>query len=137
MNSAEHIAQSPPDGPALDPPGATASVKDLAHSTSEYVHAWSTLVASETRLAHVSAIRLAFAALVVPAIALGICTTLDAFIAVLLQRWLHDWASCIAITLFLDLAGLCVLLVGMRRWWRNLSLPRSRGALVQLLERLA
>jgi hypothetical protein len=114
-----------------------ASIGDLAHDTSSYVHAWTTLLGSETQLARVSAVRLAFAALIIPALALAICITFDAFVAALLNRWLHDWSSCIAIVLFADLAALCCLLLGMRRWWRNLSLPRSRRALTQLLERMA
>lgn len=133
MHEVDPIAHSLPDE---DAPG-DAPVVDLAHDTSEYVHAWSALLANEMRLARVSAVRLILAGLAIPALALAICMTLDAFIAVMLNRWLHDWSSCIAITLFLDLAGLGVLLVAMRRWWRNLSLPRSRGALTRLLGRLA
>lgn len=137
MNSTEPITTSVPDGSTLDAPAIAASASELAHTTSDYVHAWSKLLASETRLARVSVVRLALAALVVPALALAICITLDAFIIALLNRWLHDWSSCIAIVLFANLAGLFGLLLGMRQWWRNLSLPRSRGALVQLLGRMA
>jgi hypothetical protein len=50
---------------------------------------------------------------------------------------LHDWTSSIAIALTLNLAGLAALLFVMRRWWRNLSLPRSRGALTHLLQRIS
>ena|SRR5450432_653204 len=115
----------------------SASLGDLARDTSDYVHAWSSLLASETRLARISAVRLIFAALVIPALALGICITLDALLAAVLNRWLQDWSICFAIVLCADLAGLCALLLAMRRWWHNLSLPRSRGALSHLLERMA
>jgi hypothetical protein len=113
------------------------SIGDLAHDTSAYVRAWSALVSSETRLAGRSAVRLALAALVIPALALAICITVDALLVALLNRWLHDWTSSIAIALTLNLAGLAALLFGMRRWWRNLSLPRSRGALTHLLQRIS
>jgi len=117
-------------------PGA-ASIGELAHDTSDYVRAWSALVASETRLASTSALRIAFAALVIPALALAICITVDALVVAVLERWLHDWSSSIAIALLLNLTGLWLLLVGMRCWWRNLSLPRSRGALTHLLQRIS
>ncbi len=113
-----------------------ASFDNLARDTSEYVRAWSSLLSSETRLARISLVRLALAALVIPALALGICIALNALIVTALNRWLHDWSSCIAIVLGIDLAALGALLLAMRRWWRNLSLPRSRGALSHLLERL-
>jgi hypothetical protein len=116
---------------------SAASIGDLAQDTSDYVRAWSALVASETRLATASALRLVFAALVIPALALAIYIIVDALIVAVLDHWLHDWASGIAITLLLNLAGLFALLAFMRRWWRNLSLPRSRGALTRLLQHIA
>lgn len=131
MNPAEHDLPVTPDAT----PDNGASIVDLARSTSEYAQAWSGLLASETRLARVSAVRLVLAALLIPALALGIFIAINAVVAAVLQRWLHDWASCIALVLFLDIAVLCGVLLAMRRWWRNLSMPRSRAALVQLLRR--
>ena len=131
MNSAEHAAHS-----LAQEPGPTASLGAVAHDTSDYVQAWSALFASETRLARVSLVRLGLAALIAPALALGICMTLDAFLVAVLNRLLHDWSSCLAIVLLANVAGAYGLLLAMRRWWRNLSLPRSRGALAQLLERM-
>jgi hypothetical protein len=133
MKPADHAAPSPPQEHIPD----AASLRDLAHDTTDYVRVWSSLLASETRLARISAVRLALAALVIPALALGICISLDAFLVAVLNRWLHDWSGCIAVVLFFDLAALCALLLAMRRWWHNLSLPRSRGALTHLLERMA
>jgi hypothetical protein len=114
-----------------------ASIGDLAQDTSAYLHAWSTLLASETRLAGTSVVRLMFAALVIPALALVICIIVNALLISVLNRWLLDWSNSIAIALLLNLAGLGALLFAMRRWWRNLSLPRSRGALMHLLQRLS
>lgn len=115
----------------------TPSLADVAKDTSQYVQAWSKLLASETRLAQASIGRLVLALLVAPALVLAICITFDALLVSLLQRWLHDWSSCMAIVLVLNLAGLFGLIYAMRRWWRNLSLPRSRSALSHLLERMA
>ncbi|MEO8957831.1 MAG: hypothetical protein ABI304_02730 [Rudaea sp.] len=115
----------------------TPSLGDVAHDTSEYVQAWTSLVASETRLARASVARLAISALLIPALALAITLCADALIAAILHRWLHDWSICLGIVLLLNLCGLFGLLVAMRRWWHNLSLPRSRGALSQLIERMS
>lgn len=112
---------------------SASSAADLAHDSSAYLRAWSVLFVAETRLARTSALRLVFAALVVPVLAFTICISVDALIVTLLNRWLHEWSLCIAITALLDLTGLCVLLLAMRHWWRNLSLPRSRAALTHLL----
>lgn len=125
-----------PPTPAPAAIGANdASFIDLARSTSAYAQAWSRLVVSETRLASASAVRLLLAALILPALAFGIFITVNALVAAELQRWLHDWASGITVVLLLDIFGLCGLLLAMRRWWRNLSLPRSRNALIQMLRR--
>ena len=115
---------------------AAPTLATVAHDTSTYVQAWSELFASEMRLAHVSLVRLGLAALVLPALALGVCITLDAFLVAVLNRFVHDWSSCLGLVLFVNLVAAYGLLVAMRRWWRNLSLPRSRGALTQLLGRM-
>lgn len=133
MDGAERTAQSIPQS-ATDGAGALG---DLAVDASQYLRAWSALLASETRLAGESMLRLLFALLVVPAVALVICAAVDALLAALLQRWLQDWSSCIAIVLCIDLAVMYGLLRAIRAWWRNLSLPRSRAALVHVFERIA
>jgi hypothetical protein len=133
MDTAEHAALH---SDLQDAAPASASIGAVAHDTSAYVQAWSALVASETRLARVSLVRLGLAVLILPAIALGICITLDAFLVAVLNRLLSNWSSSIAIVLFTNLVAAYGLLIAMRHWWRNLSLPRSRGALALLLERL-
>ena len=96
MNSANGTI---PPQPGTDPAAATAgaaSLSDLALDTSDYVRAWSALFASETRLAGVSMMRLLYAALVLPAVALCICITMDVLLAAVLQRWLgadRVWAE--------------------------------------------
>jgi len=114
-----------------------ASLANLAIDTSDYVRAWSALFASEARLAGVSVLRLGLGMLIVPALVLMICVSVDALLVTLLQRWFHDWASATAVVVLFNVVCLGGLLAAMRRWWRNLSLPRSRSALGHLLERLA
>jgi hypothetical protein len=131
--------QAVPPLPGANPAGADrgASLANLAIDTSDYVRAWSALFASEARLAGVSVVRLGLGMLIVPALVLVICISVDALLATLLQRWFQDWASATALVVFFNVACLCGLLAAMRRWWRNLSLPRSRTALGHLLERMA
>ena len=136
MDRANQPTQSVPPERLAGAASSAASLGDVALDTSHYVRAWSALFASETRLAGASMLHLVFAALVVPALALMICATLDALLAALLQRWVHDWPSSIGIVLCVDLAALYGLVRAMRGWWRDLSLPRSRAALVQLFEHL-
>ncbi|MGH8042106.1 MAG: hypothetical protein ACREPN_08700 [Rudaea sp.] len=133
MHAADTSSQFAP------PPGAAdaVSIGDLARDTSAYLRAWSELLASETRLARTGLFRLGFAVLVVPVLVLTICVAVDAVLAATLNRWLHDWSSSLAIVLCADAAGLFVLLLAMRRWWRNLSLPRSRDALTRLIQRMS
>ena len=133
MQATDLDSQATPESAPVD----AASISDLARDTSAYMHAWSELAISETRLARASLIRLAFAVLVVPALVLTICVAANAVGAALLNHWLNGWGSSLAIVLGLDAAGLCVLLVAMRRWWRNLSLPRSRAALTHLMRRMS
>jgi hypothetical protein len=122
--------------PAPAPADIGAKLSDLATDTSNYVRAWSSLLASETRLAGASLLRLVFALLVVPALALGILLSVDALLATSLQHWLQSWVISVAIVLLLNIGCLFGLLVAIRRWWRNLSLPRSRAAFAQMLERM-
>jgi len=125
----------------VDPLGQTAtdaaSLRELASDSSDYVRCWSALVASETRLAQVSIVRLVFAALVLPALALVVFVSTDALLACILERLTADWSTSIGITVVVNLCCLYGLIVAMRAWLRNLSLPRSRRALTRLMERMA
>jgi len=111
-------------------------IGNLARHTGDYLRAWSELFADEARLARICVNRLLLAALLLCALVLGIVVVGNALAAALLQRWLHDWASAMALTLLFDCAALVGVLLAMRAWWRNLSLPRSRRALHDLMKRL-
>ena len=126
--------------PGASPPGApdtTASLANLAIDTTDYVRAWSALFASEARLAGISMVRLAIGAIVAPAVALVVCISADALFVTLLQLWWGNWAAATGAVVVFNILCFFGLLLAMRRWWRNLSLPRSRNALGHLLERLA
>jgi hypothetical protein len=125
---------------AHEAPTATADtqrkISELAHHTADYARAWSELFACETQLARISAQRLVTAAVWVCVLVLGVVINSNVLTAAVLNRWMQDWASSFALTLLLNLAALFGLLLAMRYWWRRLSLPRSRRALGQLLERI-
>jgi len=114
----------------------SATHADLLASAADYARAWSELLRSETVLARQSVVRMAFAVCAIPALILGTVVAYDALITVLLNEWLHDWGLALAIALVLNVGVLAALLLAMRQWWRNLTLCRSREALMRLLERL-
>lgn len=119
--------------PPLTPADAEAqSPTDLRDDIAAYAQAWSRLFTQEMQLARTSAAWLFVAAGAIVATALTICVTFAALTVFIADRWLHDWAGDIAIALLLEGITLCMLLARVRRWWHNLSLPRSREALARL-----
>lgn len=125
-----------------DPPVAeeadaqtAASLTTLAQEGIEYLRNFVQLLLGETALAGNSLRRLLVSALVVPAIVLSTWLALNALVAALLQRWLQDWIAAVAIVLVFDVATLALFWLAMRRWWRDLSLPRSRAAIARLMDR--
>jgi H+/Cl- antiporter ClcA len=124
-----------PEQPALGD-SAPHKIGDLAHYTVDYVRTWSELFAHEAELARICANRLLLATVWVCFIVFGVVVTSNALTAALFNRWLQNWASALALTLLANLVVLLLLLLGMRSWWRKLSLPRSRRALSDLIHRI-
>ena len=124
-----------PEPPALDP-GVRHGLGELARHSGDYVRAWSELFSDEAQLARICVNRLLFSALWACFLVFGIVIAGNVLTATLLQRWLQDWASAVALTLLVNFVTLFALLLAMRSWWRNLSLPRSRRALRELMQRL-
>jgi H+/Cl- antiporter ClcA len=116
--------------------GTAYKLGELAHHTIDYARAWSDLFACEAELARISANRLLFATVWVCFFVFGIVVSGNALVAVALNRWLQGWTSALALTLLLNFAVLFGLLLAMRGWWRRLSLPRSRRALRELMQRI-
>src|SRR6185312_8446449 len=113
-----------PEQPALNDADAAHGLGDLARYSGDYVRAWSELLAGEAQLARICVNRLLLATLWACFLVFGIVVTGNVLAAAMFERWLLDWASAIALTLFLNFIVLTGLLLAMRGWWRTLSLPR-------------
>jgi hypothetical protein len=111
-------------------------VGDLSCHAADYLHVWKELFSEEMQFAHICADRLLLGTLCVCVLLVGIAVAGNLMIAALLHRWLQDWASAAALTLLLNLGALFAQLLAMRAWLSSLSLPRSRRALRDLMQRL-
>ncbi|HEX6833933.1 MAG TPA: hypothetical protein VF132_10415 [Rudaea sp.] len=116
-------------------PGQIDAIVALAHEGTEFLRNFLQLLLGETALAKMSLQRLVIAALIVPSVILTAWLALNALLAVLLERWLQSWIGATVIVLAFDGAIVAVFAIKMLRWWRDLSLPRTRAAIARLLER--
>ena len=112
----------------------SAELRQLAHDAAAYARALGDLALSEAALARVNLVRLLLLALAVPAIVFGILLGFDALLAALALRLSSDWSIAIVCVLVVNATLLVLTLTLLRRWWRSLSLPRSRAALARALE---
>ncbi len=117
-----------------DAAAGDASIAALVRQTADYARAFGNLAASEAALARINLIRLLGVALLVPALALGVLIGIDALVAAVAFDLIRDWSLAIVCMLLLNLGLLLAAFVLLRRWWRTLSLPRSRAALAQFVQ---
>ncbi len=118
------------------PDGKSAELKKLARDANAYARALGHLVVSEAALARINIVRLLLLALAVPAIVFGILLGVDALLAAIALRIFSDWSIAVICVLAVNVALLAWTLLLLRRWWRSLSLPRSRAALARAFEAL-
>jgi hypothetical protein len=126
---AGEVAAPPPPEPVA---GSEPSLVDLARNSTRFAQAWGDLVAGEAALARVNLGRMLLVALFIPALAVGVVAGLDGVLAGMLHHVIADWTVAIGGVAAINLALLFVVLYVLRRWWRTLSLPRSREALTRL-----
>lgn|SRR5512144_821844 len=131
MDPAPRVDAPVQGSPATDD-AAKPSLADLARNTARYTRAWGDLVLGEAGLARINLGRMLLVTLFIPAIAVGIVLGLDGVLGSLLYRLLPDWTVAIGGVAVVNLALLFGALRLLRRWWRTLSLPRSREALTRL-----
>ncbi len=131
----------PPEIPA---PAATdggesaeeASLRNIAHEGIEYVRHLVQLFLGEVEIARGSFTRMLLAGAFIPLLLLTIWAALNLLLAALVARWLHDWIYGYLAILLVNGALVAWLTMGLLRWKRDLSLPRTRDALARLLERI-
>ena len=130
------VAADTGNEPAPESGEKSAELRQLAHDAAAYARALGQLALSEAALARVNLVRLLLLALAVPAIVFGILLGFDALLAALALRLSSDWSIAIVSVLVVNATLLVLTLTLLRRWWRSLSLPRSRAALARALEGL-
>ena len=113
-----------------------ASLRNIAHEGIEYLRNLVQLFLGEVEIARGSFKRLLVAAVLIPVFSLTIWATLNVLLGALVARWLHDWLYGYLAILIVNLALVGAFFVGVMRWKRDLTLPRSRAALARLLERI-
>jgi len=124
------VAATPAPSPVAG--GDEPSLADLARNSTRYARAWGDLVSSEAALARINLGRMLLVSLFIPALAVGVVAGLDGVLAGLLHHVVADWTVAIGGVAVINLAALFGVLYVLRRWWRTLSLPRSRAALTRL-----
>ncbi len=124
-------AEAPPKESAEE-----ASLRKIAHEAIEYGRHLVQLFISEVQIARGSFVRMLVAGALIPVFLMTIWAALNLLLAALVARWLGDWLyGCLSI-LIINTALVGIFVLGLLRWKRDLTLPRSREALVRLLERI-
>lgn len=131
MNTAAGEESSP--APA---PEDLALNEALAHALG-VVKAFAKLLDAEIDLARCSMRALLIAALVLPIATVGLWLCLIATAIAALQMLGLSWLAAVALCTCVQVAAIFLLLSQMRRWGRDLSLPKSRAVLRQLRAPLA
>jgi len=118
-------------GPAASlPPDAGG----LAARVAEWIAAWRVLLQAELALAGRSARALLIAALILPVLLLGLWLSAIALSMLALRTTGLGWLPCSALVCALQVLAVGWLVRAARRWWRDLSLRRSRAVLIELME---
>jgi hypothetical protein len=123
---------APPPPPAAD----DASFAKLAHEGVEYARTLLELFLGEVQIARGSFVRMLVAGALIPVFLLTIWTALNLLVAAIVARVLGDWMYGYITILVLNGILVWLSVMGLKRWKRDLTLPRSRDALARLLERI-
>jgi hypothetical protein len=129
----------PPDAPPPVETSETAqetSLRDIAHEGIEYLRNLAQLFLGEVEIARGSFTRLLIAGALIPVFLLTIWAALNLLLGALVARWMQDWLYGYLAILIVNVALVALFVVGVKRWKRDLTLPRSRAALARLLEKI-
>ncbi|MEP6483928.1 MAG: hypothetical protein ABJB01_05720 [Rudaea sp.] len=113
-----------------------ASLRKIAHEGIEYLRHLTQLFLGEVKIARGSFVRMLAAGAFIPVLLLTIWATLNVLLAALVARGLGDPIYGYLAILLVNGVLVAFLLASLRRWKRDLTLPRSRDALARLLERI-
>jgi hypothetical protein len=125
--------------PATAAPGQSvddATFAKLVHEGAEYVRTLLHLFLGEVQIARGSFVRMLVAGALIPVFALTIWSALNLLVAAIVARVLNDWIYGYLSILLLNAVLVWIAVKGLKRWKRDLTLPRSRDALARLLERI-
>jgi hypothetical protein len=128
--SGDPVAALPPD--TVD----DATFAKLVHEGAEYVRALLHLFLGEVQIARGSFVRMLVAGALIPVFLLTIWSALNLLVAAIVARVLDDWIYGYLSILLLNGILVWIAVTGLKRWKRDLTLPRSRDALARLLERI-
>jgi hypothetical protein len=136
----------PVDAPEIPPSAADAaapaespedaSLRKIAHEAIDYVRHLVQLFLGEVQIARGSFVRMLVAGALIPVFLMTIWAALNLLLAALVTRWLGNWNYGYLSILVVNAVLVGILVVGLLRWKRDLTLPRSREALARLLERI-
>ncbi len=132
------LATAPDEAAAVTPTDGVndATFAVLAHEVAEYARSLLQLFLGEVQIARGSVVRMLIAGALIPVFLLTIWAALNLLIAAIVSRVLNDWIYGYLAILLLNGIFVAVLVMGLKRWKRDLTLPRSRDALARLLERV-
>ena len=126
------------DEPVAPPPasGGDATFATVVQEGAEYVRTLLHLFLGELQIARGSFVRMLVAGALIPVFLLTIWSALNLLVAAIVSRLLNDWIYGYLSILLLNGILVWVSVMAMKRWKRDLTLPRSRDALARLLERI-
>ncbi len=113
------------------------SPASLATAVADLVRAFAKLLNLELTLARRSLRWLLIGAIAIPVIGLSTWLSLSALLVALVHMYTSSWLLALLSGTGVQCLALAVLLLKLRRWARDLTLPQSRAALAQAMERIS
>jgi hypothetical protein len=126
----EPVASSP------NPDRGDAAFTKVVQDGADYVRTLLHLFLGEVQIARGSFVRMLAAGALIPVFLLTIWSALNLLVAAIVARVLGDWIYGYLAILLLNGILVWVSVRALKRWKRDLTLPRSRDALARLLERI-
>ena len=116
--------------------GDDATFAKVVHDGADYVRTLLHLFLGELQIARGSFVRMLVAGALIPVFLLTIWSALNLLVAAIVSRVLNDWIYGYLTILLLNGILVWVSVKALKRWKRDLTLPRSRDALARLLDRI-